>query len=65
MSVFDRGINVSVCEKTLRKCVISHDQYKALSILVELAVHGVKYVKENDIKLRSRRFMNSLVGEEE
>tara|TARA_Y100000004_G_C8738131_1_gene337144 strand:- start:243 stop:431 length:189 start_codon:yes stop_codon:yes gene_type:complete len=62
MSVFDRGISIAICEKTLRPILVSHDQYKALSILVELAVHGRKYTKENGIKLRYRNFMD---GEEE
>ena len=62
MSVFDRGINIAVCEKTLRPIIVSHDQHKALSVLVELAVHGRKYVKENGIKLRGGRVMD---GEEE
>ena len=65
MSVFDRGISVAVCEKTLRQFIhkatldkvdkgsnACKDRQKALSILVELAVYGVKYVNENDIKLK-------------
>ena len=38
------------------------EKHRALTLLVELAVHGVKYVKENGIKLRGRGFMD---GEEE
>jgi len=62
MSVFDRGISIAVCEKTLRPIMVSHDQNKALTVLVELAVHGRKYIRENGIKLTGRRFMD---GEKE
>ena len=65
---FDKSISVAKCEKTLRQfirksqktrtCEASKDRHKALSVLVELAVYGVKYVNDNKITLKSGKEVN-------
>ncbi len=74
-------VSVATCEKTLRQFIHDHyghtpkpgnkppeeamEKYESLSLLVELAQHGVKYVKENKILLRARAYEHEGKLEEE
>ena len=48
-------VSVATCERTLRQLIMGKgmDGHKALSLLVELAVLGVKYKNENNCVLKS------------
>ena len=68
MSVAKKYVSVASCERTLRQLIRNYpplgeweggtedwrkDGHKALSLLVELAVLGVKYKNENNCVLKS------------